>query len=84
LTASAGPSAVLGKHARHGREKTTEPPSNPMSQDDAQQLIEGLLVRWLETRGHDDDPGRTESAVLGHGRDTIRDRDRAAAMKEAD
>ena len=38
--------AVLGENARHGHE-TTEPPSNPMSQGDAQQLIEGLLVRWL-------------------------------------
>ncbi len=39
--------AILGEHARHGRENT-QPPPNPMSEDDAKQLITGVVVRWLE------------------------------------
>jgi hypothetical protein len=42
--------AVLGEHARHGRE-TTEPPSNPMSLREARDLVERLVRRWLAEKG---------------------------------
>ena len=47
---SANSVTVAGDDARHGKE-TTEPPSVPMSLDEARALIDGLLRGWIESKG---------------------------------
>jgi hypothetical protein len=47
FTWTANSPAVLGEQARHGHEQT-EPPANPMAEDEAQQLIRDLVSRWLD------------------------------------
>jgi hypothetical protein len=41
--------AVLGEHARHGRQRG-EPPHNPMSLDESRELVQRIVTRWLDHR----------------------------------
>ena len=49
FTWTANSPAVLGEEARHGHQQS-DPPANPMSEQDAQRIVKCLVTRWLNSR----------------------------------
>jgi hypothetical protein len=47
FTWTANSPAAVGEQARHGHQRN-DPPPNPMSEDDALTLIQGLVRHWLD------------------------------------
>jgi hypothetical protein len=45
--------AAVGEQARHGRQRN-DPPPNPMSEEDALTLIQGLIRQWLDSTAADE------------------------------
>jgi hypothetical protein len=50
FTATANSPAVLGDRARHGSQRG-QPPPDPMTLREAHELVERLVVRWVEEKG---------------------------------
>lgn len=47
FTWTANSPAVVGEQARHGHQRN-EPPPNPMTEEEARQLVRDLVGRWLD------------------------------------